>query len=87
MMASKTGYGRYLDKQFRQSGSFFSALFEAIQQADETNTAKLKAGFPEEVDAYRLWTRVGAQSLLAKVRDLEPEHGILKKIDSGEYLL
>jgi hypothetical protein len=32
-----------------RAGSFTTALFDAIQRADDVNQAKLSLGFPEEV--------------------------------------
>lgn len=62
------GYDRYLDFQYRRSGSFFTFLFQAIAQADGNNTTCLELGFPEEVDAYRIWSRDGgAQGLLPHI--------------------
>ena len=60
-----SGYDRYLDFQYRMSGGFFTHLFQAIAVADGDNTAALEKGYPEEVDAYRVWTTMGAQALLA----------------------
>ena len=44
--------------QFRdswQQGSFWTALWEAISQADEEHLEKLRRGFPDEVEAVRRW--------------------------------
>ena len=57
----KNGFDRYLDYQYRQSGSFFQALFDAIKQADKYNLPRIALGFPEEVEAYVTWTRVGVE--------------------------
>lgn len=59
--AMKNGFDRYLDFQYRSGGSFFKALFQAIQRADVNNLPKLALGFPEEVEAYITWTRVGVE--------------------------
>ena len=61
------GYDRYLDFQYRRSGNFFTHLFRAIQQADHINLPKLALGFPEEVEAYKTWTRIGVKEFLKKV--------------------
>jgi len=58
-MPKKNGFDRYLDYQYRQSGSFFKALFDAIKQADSENLARVALGFPEEVRAYLTWTTIG----------------------------
>ncbi len=63
----KSGYDRYLDYQYRRSGGFFKAIFEAIKLADIDNMPKIEAGFPEEVDAYRVWAREGALALALRV--------------------
>ena len=78
------GYDRYLDKQFRMSGSFFSALFDAIMQADGTNLEKIAQGFPEEVEAYKTWTRIGVDEFLAKC---SPDNPLLAKIKKGELAI
>jgi hypothetical protein len=55
----RNGYDRYLDYQYKRSGDFMHALFTAITKADHSNQDKLAKGFPEEVEAYRCWTRIG----------------------------
>lgn len=80
-MSKKTGYDRYLEYQFRQTGSFFKHLFDAISIADSHNVEKLRVGFPEEVAAVRTWQRVGQTAFLAKV---SPDHPILKEIAEGK---
>lgn len=57
----RNGFDRYLDYQYRSGGSFFKALFNAIKQADKYNLPKIAQGFPEEVEAYKTWTRVGVE--------------------------
>lgn len=57
----KNGFDRYLDFQYKSGGSFFKALFQTIQKADVNNLPKLALGFPEEVRAYKTWTRVGVE--------------------------
>lgn len=76
------GYDRYLDFQYRQSGDFFRNLFQAIQQADHINLAKIAKGYPEEVEAYKTWTRVGVKEFLKKV---SPEMGKLREQFKMEY--
>lgn len=80
----KNGYDRYLDKQFRQSGGFFSALFDAIAHADGDNLDRLAKGFPSEVAAYITFTRVGRQEFLDKCT---PGSDLLTKVLSGECIL
>lgn len=63
----KNGYDRYLDYQYSMGGGFFKALFDAIKLADIDNTAKLMLAFPEETDAFRLWTRVGVHTFALRV--------------------
>lgn len=43
--------------QYGMNGDFYGALWEAIMRADERNLRRLGAGFPEEVQGYRLYTR------------------------------
>lgn len=62
----RNGYDRYLDHQYRRSGSFFNNLFLAIHIASSGNLAKLALGFPEEVDAYKTWTRIGVEEFAKK---------------------
>lgn len=38
-------------------GSFFTSLWKAIVAADLSNLRALEKGFPEEVKAWRSWTR------------------------------
>ena len=78
-----SGFDKYLEFQYRQSGSFYKKLWEAIHQADEDNLAKLAEGFPEEVEAYKLWTRQGAGALLSKV---SAGHGLRRPL-IDEYQL
>jgi hypothetical protein len=65
------GYNKYLEFQYRWSGDFYTSLFRAIALADTGNTQRLSKGFPEEVDAYRIWTREGVEAFLEKV---SPDH-------------
>jgi len=41
--------------QFGQLGGFYSALFDAIKQADGSNLNRLALGFPEQVEGFRRW--------------------------------
>ena len=59
-------------------------MFEIIAKADGNNLEKLAKGFPEEVDAYKTWTRVGKEAFLAKC---SPDNPILAKIQKGEMVL
>lgn len=77
-----TGYDRYLKYQFRLLGSFFTALFDAISRADEDNLDALAKGFPEEVDAYKTWARVGSAQLVAKCSPAYQQ-----KVESGEWVV
>jgi len=79
-----TGYDRYLEKQFGWTGSFYTTLFDAISLADRKNTSKLAEGFPEEVDAYRIFTQEGRDAFLAKC---DPGHPLVKKIAEGKAYL
>ncbi len=63
---SNNGYDRYLEFQFGMTGNFFKSLFNVIAIADSINIEKLRLGFPEEVDAYLTFSRVGKDAFLAK---------------------
>ena len=52
-----TGERHLVDWQFGLGGDFNNALFDAISKADELNLAKLEMGFPEEVIAFRRYSR------------------------------
>lgn len=77
------GYDKYLEFQYGWSGDFYKALFRAISLADSDNSPKLEKGFPEEVDAYRIWSRVGANALLEKISSEHP----LRERFVNEYAL
>lgn len=38
-------------------GGFETALAEAIMRADEGNLARLRLGFPDQVDGFLAWSR------------------------------
>lgn len=73
----KNGYDRYLEFQFRQTGKFFTLLFEAISNADEINVELLRKGFPEEVDAVHAWQRQGQDALIGKCT---PGHPLIERL-------
>jgi hypothetical protein len=79
-----SGFDKYLEFQFDWSGDFYKFLFRAISQADEFNLARLAAGFPEEVEAYITWTRVGSEAFLAKC---SPSHPLVKRVLAGTAVL
>ncbi len=56
--------------QYKVYGDFFTALFNAIIRADEGNLFRLGGGYPNEVRAYKRWTREEgwAQSIEDKLR-------------------
>lgn len=78
------GYGKYLEFQFHRSGSFMTALFEAIVRADDENLARLAKGFPEEVEAHKTWTQISSEEVLRRAGE---EHWIVRKIRSGELAI
>ena len=41
--------------QYRMMGGFRTKLMEAINHADEVNLEKLSYGFPDEVNAFRMF--------------------------------
>ena len=45
--------------QYRLHGGFNTTLWSAIAQADEGNLARLRRGFPDEVNAYLRFSREG----------------------------
>ena len=46
-----------IDWQYRLCGDFRQALWEAICRADDNNLARLRLGFPNQVDGYIRYTR------------------------------
>lgn len=45
------------DWQYRLAGDFKKALAEAIARADDGNLARLRLGFPDEVEGYLRFSR------------------------------
>jgi len=41
--------------QFRALGEFETSLCEAIKRADEHNLARLRLGFPMQVEGFKRW--------------------------------
>jgi hypothetical protein len=78
------GFDKYLEYQFHLSGNFYTRLFQAIELADTDNLARLAQGFPQEVEAYRTWSRVGQQQFLERC---SPNHPILQRVEGGEMIL
>jgi hypothetical protein len=78
------GFDRYLEFQFHIAGDFYTALFQTIQQADESNLSRLALGFPGEVEAYKVWSRAGRDHFLQKCTDATP---LKRKVLSGEFVL
>lgn len=56
-------YEQYLMFQYHMVGDFAAALYRLISMADEANLARLEEGFPDEVDAHRVWTGWGRPEL------------------------
>ena len=86
-MPKKNGYDRYLEYQFRRAfpmSDFFAALFNAMGQADTGNLERIAKGFPEEVEAYKTWTRVGVKEFLAKCT---PDHYLMKALAEGKIAI
>ena len=79
---SVNGFDKYLDFQYRRSGSFYKNLFEAIHIADVNNLKKLAVGFPAEVEAYKVWARGGGAEEF--IKHVSPNHGLLKSL-AEEY--
>lgn len=77
------GFDKYLEFQYHQAGGFYTRLFQAIQVADEDNLERLEEGFPSAVDAYKTWSRLGAQTFLYYV---SPDHRLREKFIK-EYAL
>lgn len=77
MSQSYNAYDKYLEWQFHITEGFYSHLFEAISRADEENLAKFALGFPQEVEAYKTFTRTGAESFAGKCT---PTHPLLLRL-------
>ena len=75
------GYDKYLEFQFRKSGSFYERLFSAITAADRGNLVKLALGFPEEVEAYKTFTQIGVDAFLKKC---SPDHPLVPQMREWE---
>ena len=71
------GFDKWLDYQYRMSGDFYLGLWEAIMRADEENSFRLAKGFPHEVEAYRVWTRVGCKAFLA---ECSPDNPLVERM-------
>jgi hypothetical protein len=83
-MNMETGFDRFLENQFGWSGDFFRTFFEAAFLADTNNLNKLSLGFPEEIEAVRVWRREGADALL----DLcSQSHPLVKAVRNGRLAL
>ena len=78
------GFDKYLEFQFGMTGSFYTALFQAIQQADESNLHRLAQGFPEEVEAYKVWSRQGQRQFLDRC---SPDHPMIRRMAVKEAIL
>ena len=52
------GEERLVFFQYDKLSSFYNSLFLTIIKADKENLAKLKLGFPEEVQAYENYTTI-----------------------------
>jgi hypothetical protein len=76
---NNNGFDKYLEYQFQQTGHFYTALFELIQRADDENLKKLAMGFPQEVEAYITFARVGVGAFLAKCT---PSHPLIPRMKS-----
>ena len=60
--------------QYRMLGHFKTALMEAICLADDGNLARLRLGFPNEVDGYINYTQVnGWWQVVQKKAGIEPD--------------
>jgi len=76
---NNNGFDKYLEYQFQQTGHFFTQLFDLISRADEDNLVKLAKGFPQEVEAYKTWTRKGVDEFRKSV---SAGHPLLQRLDS-----
>ena len=70
-------YDKYLEFQFRQTGSFYTQLFELIAVADDENLNRIAIGFPEEVRAYLSFTRHGVKDFISKCT---PGHVLINEL-------
>ena len=71
------GDDKYIEFQYGWTGDFYTFLFKAIGQADHINIDKMRLAFPEEVDAYIIWTRNGGPEALLK--KLSPDHQLRER--------
>ncbi len=51
----RNGYDLLLEWVYGQTGHFYTQLFELMARADTENLNKLGQGFPEEVEAFRIY--------------------------------
>ena len=59
-MIPNEGEKKFFKFKKGQTGSFYTALFQAAFKADPENLQKLAAGFPEEIEAlYRFKSEAG----------------------------
>jgi len=77
------GFDKYLEYQYGWSGDFYRFLVQAIQQADTKNSARLAQGFPEEVEAYHMWSQVGVEEFAQRCSQ---DHPLLARLKE-EYAL
>ena len=66
------GYVLYAKFQLGILGDFYTHLFKAINFADKGNLARIEKGFPECVEAYKTFTRVGADDFFAAAPQDDP---------------
>lgn len=75
MSQSYNAYDKYLEWVWSVNGthdSFDGVLFEAMHRANDEQLEKLKAGFPEQVKAFKLFTDAGIEAIAAKCTKTHP---------------
>jgi len=63
----------YFYEKTRTAGGFMTQLFQLIQKADSDNKARIRMGFPNEVEAMELWNNAENYG-----DDLFKEYGLMK---------
>lgn len=66
------GYVLYAKFQLGMLGDFYTYLFRAINYADKKNLERIAKGFPQCVEAYKTFTRVGASEFFAAAPQDDP---------------
>ena len=71
-MPKFNGYVLYAKFQLGMLGDFYTHLFTAISLADKKHLALVEKGFPQCVEAYKVFTRIGADSFFGAAPQDDP---------------